>query len=213
MPSTPVVGDILQMRVFSQASTQLGINVLHLSIKAQVAPFTSDQTLVDHLSEGFSSSWRQVQGPNSIYYGMALSLRVGVEWLQIATSIAGQGAGLLAGDVMSRQTSGVLTITAGLPGRRYRGRVFLPFPSEGGNSPDGHPNAAYVGAMSALGGAFASNMVLMEDPPGLGQTTIRMGIYHRNDGTISDVTGFNPRNKWATQKRRGDYGKPNTPPF
>jgi hypothetical protein len=123
----------------------------------------------------------------------------------------GNGFGDNAGDALPRQTSGIISLVTALGGRKNRGRVYVPFPSETDNAIAGHPTAGYVTALGDLAAILTGPYIGV----GAGGNTndLQPVILHRVDGSVTPITGHFERSFWATQRRRGDFGRPNTGPF
>lgn len=207
-------GDPFQFRMLCKAADQISVNVLHAKVTAVGTPFVTDQDFCDAFSLGMSTIYLPMINVNAIYYGAIMSLRVGSTWMQVATSREGTDVGDGTGDLLPRQSAAILTLTTGTPGRSNRGRVYVPFPGEGFCNVDGHPNSTLTGAMSILGSAMRGPTPVNAPNPINGAMTFTGQIFHRgNPGTYTPVTGFVPRARFGNQRRRGDYGKPNTPPF
>jgi hypothetical protein len=210
---TPAVGDYLQIRLYCRQAEQLGVNVLHQQVTLITNPAITDQMLCDELSNQFGPSLRNLMASDASYFGLALARFVGTLPVTLAVSRVGTGVGGAAGVSLPRQTSGLLTLRTVLPGRANRGRMYLPFPASSFDITGGVPNSTYNGF------AFGTmNQVI-------GPST-----YHITGAVIGDVDligvvkhrtpfGFTPfstgtvQPRWATQKRRGSYGRPNVDPF
>lgn len=129
----------------------------------------------------------------------------------VVTASAGAGTGAV-GDPLPRQTSGIITLNTEFAGRAFRGRIYLPFPSEGANDVDGTPTAAYLTSLQA----FATDLATTESIADAGANLVVLTpvIYHfLQPGTSHTVTAGVARDKWATQRRRGAYGNPNSSPI
>lgn len=107
--------------------------------------------------------------------------------------------GLITGDVMSRQTCGAVTKRTELAGKAYRGRAYIPFPSEASNDADGNPTNGYRTAVATLCGSFCAAQTIT-----VGTATIILYpiIYHKATSTYTVVSSFNVRTYWTTQRRR-----------
>jgi hypothetical protein len=109
--------------------------------------------------------------------------------------------------------SACLTLLTGLAGRKFRGRLFLPFPGPADSTVTQNPvpTDAYVGKLTNFGVNVVSSFDIDD---GAGNTAhLSPIIYHRSGGGSSLVIGFRANKLWATQRRRGDYGRPNLPPI
>jgi hypothetical protein len=133
-------------------------------------------------------------------------LPIGVEALWQGSA----GPGTAGASPMPKQIAGIFSKITAFGGRAMRGRVYVPFPTDLDNSSPS--DAPTVGYMTRLG-AFAANVVATTAVTGgAGNASMVPVIYHRVSGNVDIIIGATARQKWATQRRRGDYGRPNDPP-
>jgi len=106
--------------------------------------------------------------------------------------------GTLAGDVLPRQTQGLLrwgTATV-INGRRVRGRLFMPAPAEDQNDTGGTPIAAYQTALTTAG---ATVFVA-------GATSSEACVWHRPNasgpGASPDITSAAASPTWSLLRSR-----------
>lgn len=115
------------------------------------------------------------------------------------------GAGL-----MPTQTSGLISWYSGQLGKVGQGRTYVPFPSPTQNEANGTPVAGYISLLAALGSHLRSNIVIA---PGVVIGTFEKCLYAGGISTPFFVDYATPRDAWATQRRRGAYGKVNKNPW
>lgn len=125
-------------------------------------------------------------------------------WENLLTGIGGRG-----GDPLPTQTCGLISWQTAKAGRKYRGRSFIPFPSETDSADPPQPSAAYRGFLSAIGAARSTPILV----GAANSVRLLPVIYHRKDHTWDEILAFKIRLFWATQRRRGFLGRPNVPPF
>ena len=132
-----------------------------------------------------------------------------------AVSTFAGGAGNVAGDPLPFQVAGIATKKTNLPGKSFRGRVYLPFPSEASNDVDGNPTMGYGTLAQTFLAAVQLSYIISATPPAPpgDNASFTPCVWSRKllQGTFTIAHAF--KDKWATQRRRGDFGKPNTPPF
>lgn len=116
-------------------------------------------------------------------------------------------AGAAVSTVISTQTSGICTLKTALAGRKYRGRFYMPFPVADNVDTDGSPNAGYVADLDTLAGDIVTDITIT---PAGGSSEISPVIWHKATSTFTPVTGHTARKEWATQRRRGQFGRPNS---
>jgi hypothetical protein len=115
------------------------------------------------------------------------------------------------------QVSGLVTKLTGSAGRKNRGRMYIPFPSVADqDAVSQQPTANYVTDIAAIATGIGVNAPFTF-ACGAGNTvTLAMLVYNFKaspPATVIATNAFIARPRWATQKRRGDYGKPNAFPW
>lgn len=210
MPTTLALGDIIRVRAASYTANQQGINVVHFRVSSVNGSSQTDLQVATALDTAMEGRYKAALSAQARYRGISVQkIRpLPVTFPQIVT--ANDGVGLVAGDLMSTQTSGIISSQTNLAGPGFRGRAYIPFPGEASNDVDGTPTAAYVSLIDDLG-----EMLYEAHPVGAGPNDIVITpvLFHRATATFTDITGFVARDKWATQRRRGSYGKTNPTPF
>ncbi len=206
-----VVGEIYTCRILSYCDDQLGVNVLHYKVTeaTPINDYTAEH-VAGILSAKIAADMKALLVARADYLGVEAAA-----WGPIpgAPFFSGSGAnpGQAAGDAMSRQTAGILTKKTLLAGRRKRGRMYIPFPAESQNDPAGHPTVAYQTLLQNLGDNLASDLVIAGH--GVATATMRLGVLSMVGlPSIELVHTMVARRKWANQRRRGDYGRPNLRP-
>lgn len=153
------------------------------------------------------------------YRGLMVKKLTPIPPTQPVINITNQGAGGVVGEPLPRQVRGIITFTTPFAGRGFRGRVYVPFPSEASNDTDATPTAAYVTLLTTLGQA------MQQSYPGVGaggntgdlfRVLVRYVYIGGNLTSVAyraDITASLPRDRWATQRRSGAYGRPNISPI
>jgi len=212
MAYTFAVNDIVSCSVASFSAGQLGLNTYHWQVISTTGAGITDAQLATSLDLNFAVPMKPLLGNNASYYGV----RVSKIWPAVPTmpvvSSAYTGIGSGATSCLPAQVSGIITWQTNLAGRAYRGRTYVPFPFLGANDTVlDIPTAAYKTLLTALGNAFTTYTSFTSGGNSVGLAPC---IYHRRTHSVTDVAGFRSNLKWATQKRRGNYGQLNVyPPF
>lgn len=208
----PEIGDILEARFVCEYQTgrQASYNIRHYRVSAKVGNGATMQELATLLSGSFHQTFKAVMSSSARFVGVGVRriqpLPVTVE----SSDAANVGAGGVTGEILPTQVCGIITLRTQYAGPRYRGRVYVPFPSEASNDTTGEPIAAYNAAMVNLANVFAMTLT----GGGAGNTnTIKPVIWSRKFGEPEDVVRADQRSKWATQRSRGMSGRKNVPPF
>ncbi len=149
---------------------------------------------------------------NANYRGSTLARVTGTLPLESPVStIANAAIGTAGATALPKQAAGLLSLYTGFRGKHYRGRVYLPFPSSTDDTGDGSPTAGYVTRLGNLGTALLS---VVTATSGASSAQFNAVTYTKNVLFPPQAyTSFAARGAFATQKRRGDYGRINVSPI
>lgn len=212
MAAVILLGDVYEVKFASQCAGQAGINVTHWVCNTVTGGGALDTTFASVLDTAMAPLYKLVMGANATYYGVRVqrisplpkSLPVVAAGF---TGIGGAGPGCLP-----TQVSGIITWQSAVAGRKYRGRSYVPFPYSGAQDTVlDAPTAAYKAALQNL----ANGMAGPYTPATGGGTSFMLAcIWHRLSATVTPITNGRANQKFATQRRRGNYGAANAyPPF
>jgi len=115
------------------------------------------------------------------------------------------GAGLLPA-----QSSGLISLRSSTLGKIGQGRDYIPFPPTGLNDTDGTPVATYVTDGNTLAGFLFANFIVIDS--GI-TATFRPCLYRGGPDVPRFIEAGSCAKAWATQRRRGAYGRLNKVPF
>jgi len=204
------VGALWQLRIACYTPNQVGINVINYRVDAVTGLGALDTEAVDELDNVFDGLYRDVLCAGARYRGCSLQRFRPMPRSVPVTSVTRDGVGNVAGDLMATQVAGIISFRTAFAGPRFRGRIYLPFPSEASNFVDGLPTAGYV--VSA--GLIAAQIIAPHTVGVTGGTSTLIPIlWHRDLNTYDDLVAVGARQLWATQRRRGSYGRLNPMPF
>jgi hypothetical protein len=156
---------------------------------------------------------------NQATYKGSMTSRVWTRPRTIATTVTtNTGVGGSPTDPLPRQVRGLITLRGFFANKTNRGRVYVPFPSEAFNDTDGTPTAGYVGNLDVLGTSLITTIVGSGVSPNQAdlQPVLMKATYVNHDITSVVLTPLGSRlsrDKWATQRRGGSYGRPNVSPI
>jgi len=204
------IGDLWEAKVYVATPTQVGINVRHYLVDAQAGLGATAAQIAGAFGTLVQAEYKDCMSNEATFRGVSMQkLAPGpVEAIQYSTASAGPGA--VASEMLPKQVSGIITWTTALAGRSNRGRTYVPFPTESFQTLDGKPNASYMTVLGNLAAVLASSVAA----GGGGNTsTLIPCVWSRILGIVNPITNWTPRQKWATQRRRGDYGALNLPPI
>jgi hypothetical protein len=213
MPTVPqdvtvADGDYVKIVARCYALGQVSLNVYWYSVGSSAGP-VSYKTLLPawialafpvytpcmHTSALFVDATLQVVAPNNH-----------ITPTLFAAAIMAPGTAL--GNPQPQQVAGLITRRVNLPKNNNRGRVYIPFPSTAGTSTVERPSAAYIALLTTLQQALLPTTA----PANVGGQQWSPVLYKLGAVAGNALISALPSNKWATQKRRGDYGIPNVIP-
>lgn len=202
--ATPVNGDLLEIKYYCTTLNQNGINVVQYRVSAVIGGGLTDIEIAAGMGAVAAPVYKAYLPPSAKYAGLRLMFLEKDPLPLPISDTGGNGVGVLAGDLMSTQTAGILEKQTNFGGPSGRGRMYLPFICEASNDANGRPNAAWLVLAAALGTALLTARVLVV---GGRQTTLTPIIYDRLDGARTDIATFTPGSDWATQKRRSQVNR------
>lgn len=204
--ASPAVGEVFRVTFFCRATDQLAVNVRYFKCGGIVGLTPTETQVANQMDTVFAPLYKALLSANADYKGMQIQM-IGPGPSRIPIFVnASVGAGAVAGNVMARQASGIATFKTALAGRANRGRIYVPFPSVADDTALGHPSAGYLTNLTALADAMTNSQFY---GPAGSQIQADWSIKHAGGLTTQFILTNRANPKWATQKRRGDYGKPN----
>lgn len=202
------VGSRLEIVNYCVCGDQAALNVLHYLVTATSAPDLSEQLVLDAYTAFQKVPYANAISGDASFQGSSLRKETAGVW---GGYYYARDPALGVGDTcMPRQTTGIITWRSPVGGRSGRGRSYIPFPGESWNKAEGKPEAAYITLLTTLGNKLRvlTGLVLAD------ANTIDMTVYIRkkSDGSVSLTDRYSVPAKFATQRRRGSYGRPNRVP-
>jgi hypothetical protein len=204
------ISDVLQLNYyFTIPAPQTAIVTAFFRVIGETAPVPSQLDILTNWPAGFGATCRAVIYNGAQFYARGLRKIRPVPLTLETFSFLEAGAGTAGTDPMPSQVAGVISRKSGFAGRRYRGRVYVPFPSEQDNDAFGRPTANYQSRLAAfaqlLPGITTINV-------GGGQIQLQGTVVSRKFNLDTPILTTVARQFWGTQRRRGDFGRTNPPP-
>lgn len=210
-----------RVRAFCYYLNQLAVNVINYRC-TDTAPSVQIQDLADAMSAEWAPLYKAFLTAGATYRGITVQAIIqGLAYVQ-TVSIVGQGSGFPNSIPLPRQTSGLISLKTDLAGRQFRGRLYIPFPYHDSTDTNAVPSATQHGCLVALADQIAQPTVY--DTLG-GIVTLAPVLFHslpkqplpplapRPIPDPTPITKALVPYKWATQRRRSDYGQTNTTPI
>lgn len=210
MPIAINNNDVIQVVVYTRQAEQAGLNVLHYYAGNKTGTGGNVEDIGDAMQTQLQIAYVPCMASAADFLGCSgrrvWPLNVTAEFFSTGIGSAGSGTG----DVLPRQTCGLITKKSAFAGKREKGRVYIPFPSEGMNDSTGIPTTPYMtnlaGIANALDGIVTVGTIT-------NFTDLTPVIYHRDLHVVSTIVQFLPKRRWATQRRRSSFGAANVLPF
>lgn len=191
--------------------TQIGINVRHYQTTEEEGGGVAVQDMADLLSGIASFAYRSWLHNSASYLGCTLQvINVVPPVTAPFVSTNGAGVGNALGDLLPRQVAGLIHIKGAVPGKHGRGRAYIPFGSSIYNGNDGKLSGAGLAALDAVRVFLAADRTFVD---GALSTTIRTRLRNRATNDLTIVEEMKRDDRWATQRRRGSFGRTNPIPF
>lgn len=202
---------IVEARLFALQAEQCAINVLHYYCYSMVGTGADLSDVAKAIDAQWAGSMKSLMSSSATYRGCGARIIFPIPASAELYSITGQGPGTSGVDLLPRQTSGCITKQTGIAGRKYRGRMYPPFPAKVDDTAAGRPAAAYIVNLVLAAANLTTNVTATT---GGNTSNLRNVLRHRAVlGSFDPITAARANQSWATQRRRGDYGKANLSPI
>lgn len=217
MAYIPVLSDILEVRayVFDPVSpVQIGINVHHYRVTGISNGGCSQGQIAGTFDASLAALMKPLITDNVTYRGILVQKVWPKPVVTAEGSAANAGPGTGGATAMPTQVSPLIKKVTAKAGRAFRGRTYIPFPPMAAATAQGNMTAGYNITMQSLAaylrGVITVTVVTV-------QTVLQPVIWHRNGygqppvniGGNDDVTDTFAMTLFATQRRRGNYGRVN----
>lgn len=213
---TPAIGDLIQFRTCCYTPTQVSLNVMNYWVVATGAVPSSLAFLTQLYSNRVHTAYKNLMPSAATYRG------VGGRNLQPPMTrevpFVGDNAVGNTGTVLApTQSTALINFNAAPAGRRYLGRIYPGLISVTLIGLDGGLNLTGTAAVASLAALLGPTLDLTDDG---NITTLNLTVRHPDISIPvprtpqwSAVTAMHPSTLIATQKRRGEFGRQNLPPF
>jgi len=215
------LGDIYQIRFWSSAGAQAAVNVRHYRVGTVNGGGATDGQVASRFSTVFAAAFKACFSAQATFRGVQAQRVWPRPPLQAAFDISAAGVGGVAGDMVPAQVSGIIKLLTQYAGRKYRGRMYVPWVGESDNAAGGVPTSGYLTRLVTLADLmFAPVLVTGEgDFNMLPIIPVKELIdpgppkKYQLQGGYNVVLDSLARDIFATQRRRGSFGRPNTSPI
>jgi len=194
------VNDRLEVIFYARWEGQNGLCVRHYICSATSGASRTVAQLATALSTAMAPAFKQCLNEFATFLGLSVQ-KIGALAEEKEFELGDAGAGGTEGDGLPSQCCGLISLRTGLASRSRRGRMYVPFPGESANNPNGLPSDAYKLDMASLRNALVVGRTISD---GSGNDcSILPVIYSRVLNSTAVIGSGIVRSTWATQKRRG----------
>jgi hypothetical protein len=219
MPSPLVVGSLYSVRTWLVQAEQAAVNTVYYLVQSTTGNTPNDTDLARVFEVNTEALYKGITSTDVTYRGVQVSLDnpkppSGVPATVFSNVFAGPGS--LTPPDCPRQISGLIEWTTNFSGKRYRGHTYVPFPAVAHVATDGVPTATYQTGLLNLANAILG-FTSVSNVGATGTASIALYLHHRAGKTpipnATPITGKVVPAKFANQRRRGSYGRPNNSPI
>lgn len=208
--------DILSFRVWSadvSSETQACVTTFDFRIDPGtfVSGMTDQQAVVDY--DGLiAATFKGILSDSVRYNGCQLTYRNVVPLPATVFNNSNAGNGTAGAGLAPTQVRGQVKRLTAFAGRKFRGRIFAPFVSAADVGTTGLPQGAYITALQAM---IAVAAPLTGQTLVVGADTVKLipVLWNRASRSSTDITAYQYPNFFATQRKSGSLGRPNTSPI
>jgi hypothetical protein len=207
------VGDLYEVRptTYRPAAAQLGLNVLHFRCTAVVGTI-SENSLAQYCATTMGPLYAAVMSNQASFRGVSLRRLLPGTPTSYFTSHEGFAVGSVTGDGLPPGVAGLIGLKTLEAWRGGHGRVYLPFPSESDSNGLGRPTDPYIAAADNIAAILRSAWTPDKVPGVPGEVTLHAVVLRSAFPAGLLTTDAVVRNRWATQRRRSDFGRQNPEP-
>lgn len=208
-----LAGDLVKFSVWCTDGDQASVNTYWYQCNSIVGSGVSDLTAAQEFEVGMAPLYKVNLNNNADFNGVQCQImRAGRPFIaQQSNALVGVGTG--GAIALPRQTAGIISWRTDKAGQAYRGRTYLPFFATDSDVGNGTPNAGTQANILAI-----ANFAVVLNTLGTGGNTSHLIFSLKHSAPkgvqpLADpiILGKVPP-KWATQRRRGSFGRPNVSP-
>jgi hypothetical protein len=211
MASVLVGGKLVKAIAVCQDTDQISENTFWFLVASSPAPTATDKDFATQFEAGIAGYYRSILNNNATFRGTLATIceLTGKSTFVSASSNALAGPGTGGAESLPRQSCGITSWYTQLPRQANRGRSYWPFPATDHDTGDGIPDSAYVTAIAGMSLAILNFTTFTTSGR---SATFSMQLFHRKLTNVTAIVSLTARQAWATQRRRGTYGRQNLPP-
>jgi len=211
MPGTfPDDGEVLFSRVCGTIGNQLGENTFSWICGGKTGGGASLLEIAAGLDASYVAQYKALMSSEATYAGTGVKNMTAPKTMEYA-DVSNAGVGTVVQAALPTQLSYLIKKTTILGSRGNHGRIYPFFAPVTAVGPSGIMTSSFYTTLQALAAAIPLNLLITG---AAGTITVVMLLRHgKTSFTYTPVSGLVASPLWATQRRRGEFGAPNTPPF
>jgi hypothetical protein len=219
MAYKPVPNDVLEVTVAMLLGAQLGLNKTTWQVTGTTTGGATQQEISAVLDGNWAAAYKALVANGVAYRGTSVQKIWPLPRVVREFNVTNAGAGTAGAAACPTQTAGLISFQTANSGRSYRGRIYIPFPAIVDVQNSGAPVVGYGTRTATLATWYVNPITIV----GVGgSTTIQQVIFHRKPTksggpppahSSDNVVSSSTRVLFATQRRRGEYGRQNILPF
>lgn len=170
-----------------------------------------DQAALDQLGDLLSNAYKALLGSTADFRGWTLQRYQAGNVYPFVTDVRNAGLGTGGLGIAPPQVAGLISWRTPLAGRKNRGRSYLPYVADADMDPDGTPAAVYLTKLETFANLMLPPLTVGTPPD---TSTIKFSIANSPHAFQPvGVSDWRIENGFATQRRRGYWGRPNSSPL
>jgi len=204
--------DVVECKLACYATdlTQVSLNIRQYRI-ATVVGNPTDTDLCAQLDSNLAPLYAAVMPAAASWYGVQTQIITTLPPKLPVVEAGNQTTGTFGGDIAPAQVSALMSLRTIITGRAGRGRVYIGFVPTTAIAANTNPTNTYLSALAPLVNALMQTVGVTGT---LGTCNAIPVLFHRATRTTLDLDSYILRNRFATQRRRGRFGRINPfPPF
>jgi hypothetical protein len=213
------VNDLYEQTLFSLMGNQVAINRRYWKVANPIGTEATQAQMAAATDAAVATALKACMHTSATYKGSMFCRVLPIPRTISTITVTNTGPGTIAtGAVLPRGVSGIITLRGFFAGKKFRGRIYVPFPGTSVEGTDGLPTGSYLGAMDTLGTALITTLVGVGSGGNTNdlQPVLARITYVNHEASSAVLTPLGSRiarQRWAQQHRRGEYGQPNVMPF
>jgi hypothetical protein len=203
------VGEVWDVTIGCYTANQIAFNGVKYVVGNSTGSGATDTQLAQAVDNATRALYQTILTSAAAYWGVKVIRRTPAPSAAAAYSTLTASIGSAGSKPLPTQTAGLLKLHSTTFGRKGRGRIFLPFPDEA-DITGTVPTSGYITQLEAIGAALLGLETVGTLP---NTAAILLAVGNRSaTGTYAVVSSTAPGSQFATQRRRGGYGKINVVP-